>query len=166
MEYKDAKEKFIQSWGVLGKNWGINRTMAQVHALLLISPEALSAEEIMAELNISRGNANMNVRTLIDWGIVTKVVKSGERKEFFFSDKDIWDLAKQIMVERRKREIDPLLKALESIKEIEGDSEEAKTLTAVTQDFEVFANKLTKMADMAIKSDEHWFTGTLMKLFK
>jgi len=166
MEYKEAKEKFIQSWGVLGKNWGINRTMAQVHALLLISPEALSAEEIMAELNISRGNANMNVRTLIDWGIVTKVVKSGERKEFFFSDKDIWDLAKQIMVERRKREIDPLLKALESIKEIEGDSEEAKTLTAVTQDFEVFANKLTKMADMAIKSDEHWFTGTLMKLFK
>jgi DNA-binding transcriptional regulator GbsR (MarR family) len=94
------------------------------------------------------------------------VVKSGERKEFFFSDKDIWDLAKQIMVERRKREIDPLLKALESIKEIEGDSEEVKTLTAVTQDFEVFANKLTKMADMAIKSDEHWFTGTLMKLFK
>jgi DNA-binding transcriptional regulator GbsR (MarR family) len=166
MEYKEAKEKFIQSWGVLGKNWGINRTMAQVHALLLISPEALSAEEIMAELNISRGNANMNVRTLIDWGIVTKVVKSGERKEFFFSDKDIWDLAKQIMVERRKREIDPLLKALESIKEIEGDSEEVKTLTAVTQDFEVFANKLTKMADMAIKSDEHWFTGTLMKLFK
>ena len=105
MEYKEAKEKFILSWGVLGKNWGINRTMAQVHALLLISPEALSAEEIMAELNISRGNANMNVRTLIDWGIVTKVVKSGERKEFFFSDKDIWDLAKQIMVERRKREI-------------------------------------------------------------
>jgi DNA-binding transcriptional regulator GbsR (MarR family) len=166
MEYKEAKEKFIQSWGVLGKNWGINRTMAQVHALLLISPEALSAEEIMAELNISRGNANMNVRTLMDWGIVTKVVKSGERKEFFFSDKDIWDLAKQIMVERRKREIDPLLKALESIKEVEGTSEEVKTLTAVTKDFEVFANKLTKMADMAIKSDEHWFTGTLMKLFK
>ena len=166
MEYKEAKDKFIQSWGVLGKNWGINRTMAQVHALLLISPEALSAEEIMAELNISRGNANMNVRTLMDWGIVTKVVKSGERKEFFFSDKDIWDLAKQIMVERRKREIDPLLKALESIKEVEGTSEEVKTLTAVTKDFEVFANKLTKMADMAIKSDEHWFTGTLMKLFK
>lgn len=166
MEYKEAKEKFIQSWGVLGKNWGINRTMAQVHALLLISPEALSAEEIMAELNISRGNANMNIRTLMDWGIVTKVVKPGERKEFFFSDKDIWDLAKQIMVERRKREIDPLLKALESIKEVEGDSEEVKTLTAVTQDFEDFANKLTKMADMAIKSDEHWFTGTLMKLFK
>lgn len=166
MEYKEAKEKFIQSWGVLGKNWGINRTMAQVHALLLISPEALSAEEIMAELNISRGNANMNIRTLMDWGLVTKVVKAGERKEFFFSEKDIWHLAKQIMVERRKREIDPLLKALESIKEVKGDSEEAKTLTSVTKDFEVFANKLTKMADMAIKSDEHWFTGTLMKLFK
>ena len=98
MELQEGKDKFIQAWGTLGSHWGINRTMAQVHALLLISPEALSAEEIMAELNISRGNANMNVRTLMDWGIVTKVVKSGERKEFFFSDKDIWDLAKQIMV--------------------------------------------------------------------
>ena len=66
MELDQGKEKFIQSWGTLGSNWGINRTMAQVHALLLICPEALTAEEIMEQLKISRGNANMNIRALID----------------------------------------------------------------------------------------------------
>ena len=83
MEFKESKEKFIQSWGVLGSSWGINRTMAQIHALLLISPEILSTEEIMDELQISRGNANMNIRGLMDWGIVTKHFKTGERKDFF-----------------------------------------------------------------------------------
>ena len=67
MEYDVAKDKLIQAWGTLGASWGLNRTMAQIHALLMISTESLSAEEIMEELNISRGNANMNIRALIDW---------------------------------------------------------------------------------------------------
>ena len=121
MEYHEAKEKFVQSWGALGKNWGINRTMAQIHALLLISPEALSTEEIMEELQVSRGNVNMNVRMLIDWGLATKVVKSGERREYFFSDKDVWELAKQVVKERRKREIEPLLKVLNDIEDVRGE---------------------------------------------
>ena len=70
MTLTEGKDKFIQSWGTLGTNWGINRTMAQIHALLLVSPESLSAEGIMKELQISRGNANMNLRALIDWGLV------------------------------------------------------------------------------------------------
>jgi len=77
MKLTEAKEKFINAWGVHGASWGINRTMAQVHALLLVSPDALSAEEIMEELNISRGNANMNIRTLIEWGLVFKEIKQG-----------------------------------------------------------------------------------------
>ena len=70
MQLQEAKEKFVQAWGAFGTNWGINRTMAQVHALLLVSQQALSADDIMESLNISRGNANMNVRALIDWGLV------------------------------------------------------------------------------------------------
>src|SRR5690349_15247451 len=99
MELKEAKEKFIHAWGTLATNWGINKTMAQVHALLLVSPEPLNAEEIMAELNISRGNANMNLRDLMDWGIVSKIHKSGERREYFWAEKDIWEVAKQIAKE-------------------------------------------------------------------
>jgi len=68
MKLDEAKQQFIQAWGTLGSNWGVSRSMAQVHAILMISPEAMTTEEIMEELNISRGNANMNVRDLIDWG--------------------------------------------------------------------------------------------------
>ena len=89
MKLKEAEEKFISAWGTFGTQWGINRTMAQIHALLLISEKALSAEDIMKELNISRGNVNMNVRELMLWGIVHKVLKFGERKEFFTAEKDI-----------------------------------------------------------------------------
>ena len=70
MTIQEGRDKFIQSWGALGTSWGINRTMAQIHALLLISPEPLCAEEIMEALQISRGNANMNLRALMDWGLV------------------------------------------------------------------------------------------------
>ena len=97
MDLQEGKEKFIQSWGALGSNWGINRTMAQIHALLLISPEALSADEIMKELQISRGNANMNIRALIDWGLVYKELKTGERKEYFVAEKDIWIVFQNII---------------------------------------------------------------------
>ncbi len=90
MQLAEAKAKFIADWGRLGTNWGINRTMAQIHALLLVSPDHLSAEEVMEQLAISRGNANMNLRELIDWGLVQKVIVPGERKEFFTAEKDIW----------------------------------------------------------------------------
>ena len=104
MELEDAKRKFIESWGKLGSEWGINRTMAQVHALLLISPDPLTTEEIMETLSISRGNANMTLRDLIGWGLIEKQHKPGERKEYFFADKDVGNIAKQGAKERRKRE--------------------------------------------------------------
>ncbi|RZJ54238.1 MAG: ArsR family transcriptional regulator, partial [Flavobacterium sp.] len=68
MDFKEAKNKFIQTWGALGSQWGINKTMAQIHALLMVAPEPLSMEDIMEELQISRGNASMNLRALMDWG--------------------------------------------------------------------------------------------------
>ena len=82
MELNEAKNKFIQAWGTLGSNWGINKAMAQIHALLLLATEPLSAEDIMQELQMSRGNVNMNLRALMDWGIVKKDLKVGERKEY------------------------------------------------------------------------------------
>ena len=95
MNYEDAKQKYIQAWGTLGSSWGINKAMAQIHALLLVSTEPLSAEDVMNELQMSRGNVNMNLRALMDWGIVEKEHKVGERKEFFSAGKDIWELARQ-----------------------------------------------------------------------
>src|SRR5262245_37020843 len=96
MKYIEAKEELIQAWGNLGNSWGLNKTMAQIHALLMVSPRPLSTEDIMEELLISRGNANMNVRALLDWGIISRVSVAGERKEYFKSEKDIWAMARQV----------------------------------------------------------------------
>ena len=107
-----AKDDFITQWGVIGNAWGISRTMAQIHALLMVSPEALSTDQIMEELQISRGNAHSNLRELVSWGVVKSVIKKGERKEFFASEKDVWKMFCTITRERKRREIDPALNVL------------------------------------------------------
>lgn len=168
MKLEEAKEKFVNAWGTLGSNWGINRTMAQVHALLLVSSNALSAEDIMAELNISRGNANMTVRELINWGLVFKVNQKGERKEFFEAEKDIYKVAKRILVERKKRELDPIFKVLSEVKTIDENIKdpEVKAFTDRIRDINGLVNKADNFANIIIKSDEHWFMNNLLKLMK
>jgi DNA-binding transcriptional regulator GbsR (MarR family) len=168
MKLEEAKEKFIQTWGTLGSNWGINRTMAQVHALLLVSADPLSAEDIMETLNISRGNTNMNVRALIDWGLVYKEFRAGERKEFFRAEKDIWHVFKQIAKERRKRELEPVFKVLNEVSQVEGDkdSKEMKAFTEAIEGIHDFASKADSTLDRMIKADESWFVSTIIKLMK
>jgi DNA-binding transcriptional regulator GbsR (MarR family) len=165
MEYNEAKQKFIQAWGTLGSNWGINKAMAQIHALLLLSTEPLSTEEIMDELQMSRGNVNMNLRALMDWGIVRKEHKVGERKEFFSTGKDVWDLAKQVSRERRRREIEPILNVLEEVQKVTGDNKkEVAEFKKVTKDLFDFSLKVDGMIDKFTKSDQTWFYKLLMKL--
>lgn len=168
MNYEEAKEKFIQTWGTLGSSWGISRTMAQVHALLLISPESLCTEDIMQELQISRGNANMNVRDLMDWGLVFKELKAGERREFFRAEKDIWKVAKQIIKERRKREIEPVLQILEDLKtmEAETNNKKHKALLETINNLEGVVEKADFALEKAVKLDENALVGALFKLFK
>lgn len=166
MTLKEGKDKFIQSWGALGSSWGINRTMAQIHALLLISPEALSAEEIMDELQISRGNANMNIRALIDWGLVYKELKPGERKEFFVAEKDMWEVVKNIIIQRKKRELEPMLRVLDEISSVDPESDEAREFIEVIREIKLFSNKADSTLDTLVKSDSNWFVGTFMKMIK
>ena len=164
MEYREGKEKFIQAWGALGSSWGINKAMAQIHALLLISKNPLSTEEIMEELKISRGNANMNIRALIDWGIVQKENKLGERKEYFTAGKDIWELARQVSRERRRREIEPIIKILEQVQDVKGNDMNVEEFKEVTKDLRDFSLKVDGVLDKFIKSDQNWFYKLLMKL--
>ncbi len=168
MKLDEAKQQFIQNWGVLGTQWGINRTMAQIHALLLLSIEPMSADDIMKSLKISRGNTNMNVRELMDWGIVEKILKPGERKEFFLAEKDIWSVAMRIIKERKRREVEPIINALGQLKdvEVEKGDKDAKHFVEMISDIQKFANQASKGVDGLVKMDEHWFTGTLLKLFK
>ncbi|MEM8566986.1 MAG: transcriptional regulator, partial [Bacteroidota bacterium] len=139
MNYKEGRHKFIQAWGTLGSSWGINKVMAQIHALLLISPKSLTTDDIMEELKISRGNANMNIRALMDWGIVEKELIVGERKDHYRAGKDIWELARQVSRERRKREIEPILKVLGEVQAVKGKSDEVKEFKTVTSDLKDFS---------------------------
>lgn len=167
MKLSEAKEKYIQTWGTFATNWGINRTMAQVHALLLASDKPLSTDEVMGQLEISRGNANMNLRGLMDWGIVKKELIKGDRKEYFVAEKDVWFLFKQITKERRKREIEPVISFLEELKEIdEKDTPEAKEFIKLMEDFSSVTGKINNIMDLAIKSDDHWLVGKITNLLK
>jgi len=168
MELAAAKLKFIEAWGKLGSEWGINRTMAQVHALLLISPDALTTEEIMETLSISRGNANMTLRDLIGWGLIEKQHKAGERKEYFFADKDVWNIARQVAKERKKRELEPVLKVLNELSSVEGDEKdpEYKTFKKSITDINKLAGNVDKTLETMLKAEENWFWGSVLKVFK
>jgi DNA-binding transcriptional regulator GbsR (MarR family) len=168
MKLIEARQQFISSWGAFGTHWGINRTMAQIHALLLISPDTLTQDDIMEQLNISRGNTNMNIRELINWGLVERVILPGERKEYFTAEKDIWKVVKQIVKERKKRELEPMLQLLDKLEEVEGDKKDkhVKLFVDTVSSIKKLGRQADKTLDMMIKAEESWFVGSMMKLFK
>ncbi len=167
MTLAEAKQQFISSWGAFGTQWGINRTMAQIHALLLLSVAPVTQDDIMGELCISRGNVNMNIRDLIGWGLVERVIVSGERKEYFTADKNIWKVATQIIKERKKRELDPMLKLLSQLENIDDKKEkDAKEFLTVVGDIKKLGNHADSLLDIMIKAEENKFISGVFKIFK
>ncbi len=168
MKLTEAKQQFISSWGEFGTQWGINRTMAQIHALLLVSTDPLTQDEMMEQLSISRGNVNMNIRDLVSWNLVERVIVPGERKEYFTAEKDIWKVATQIIRERKKRELDPMLKLLSQLEQVEGDKKdkETKQFVEMIGDLKKLGNQADKLLDVLVKAEQNWFTGSLLKIFK
>lgn len=168
MKLTEARQQFISSWGAFGTHWGINRTMAQIHALLLVSPDPLTQDDIMEELNVSRGNVNMNIRELINWGLVDRVLLPGERKEYFSAEKDIWKVVKQIVKERKKRELEPMLGLLDKLEEVEGDRRDknVKAFIETVGSIKKLGRHADKTLDALIKAEENWFVSNLVKMFK
>ncbi|GAC1455295.1 MAG: hypothetical protein NVSMB7_17150 [Chitinophagaceae bacterium] len=168
MKLPDAKLQFIASWGAFGTHWGINRTMARVHALLLVSAGPLCQDDIMEQLDISRGNANMNIRELIDWALAERVILPGKRKEYYTAEKDIWKVSRLIIKERKKRELDPMLKLMDQLKNVEGDQKDknVKQFVATVTGIKRFGERADRMLDTMIRADESWFVDSLMKFFK
>lgn len=110
---EQAQELFVLEWGRMSSSWGINRTTAQIHATLFITGESLTVDELMERLHISRGNASMNLRNLMDWGIVRRFRRPGERKDTYASDTDPWQMFVRVARERKRREIDPTVGAIQ-----------------------------------------------------
>ncbi len=167
MQLIDAKKQFVQAWGALGSQWGINKTMAQIHALMMLSNEPLSTEDIMEQLSISRGNANMNIRELTDWGLVSKVFKAGERRDYFVGEKDVWKIAKQVAKIRKTRELDPILNLLNSIKNLDDSSksEEVKHFQKMVDDVHKLATNVDRLIEGIFKAEQNWFWDKVLKLF-
>lgn len=139
MELTPVQSKFILHWGEMGTRWGVNRTVAQIHALLFISPIPVNAEEIAGTLSVSRGNVSMSIKELQSWGIIRTIHMLGDRRDHFESLKDPWEMFQIIMDERKKREIDPTLAVLrECVAELKenasggGDSSQAYTRDRLT----------------------------------
>ncbi len=156
-QVKAAQDQFVLEWGRMSSSWGINRTMAQIHALLLVSGQPHSVDDLIERLHISRGNASMNLRGLIDWGIIQRYRKAGDRKDIYVSDEDIWHVFSRVVRERKRREIDPTIGAIRECLAMipdEDRSEEAEVLRVRLKTLlDVFA-LIDLIFDQVFSSDE------------
>ena len=117
-QLRQVQDEFIRRWGEMGQTWGINRTMAEIHALLYITARPCCTDDVMERLNISRGNASMSLRALCDWGIIKRLHKRGERREYFESLSDVWEMFSIIAAERKRREMDPVLETIKQCQQM------------------------------------------------
>jgi DNA-binding transcriptional regulator GbsR (MarR family) len=141
--------------------------MAQIQALLFISTKPLSMEDVMEELKISRGNTSMNMRQLIDWGIVTKVLITGERKAYFTTEKEVQELARIIAKERSRREIKSVIKVLGEVSSIQDDgTEKTKELIKQTKALKELTDDLDTLMTKLVNQKQNWFTKSVFKLIK
>src|SRR4051812_27017538 len=142
-----ARREFVDLWGQMANHWGINRTMAQIHALLMISHDPLTADQIMDELQISRGNVSMNLRDLINWGIVRRTSLAGDRRDFFTTEADVWTMFQVILRERKKRELDPLLSRLDECLTLAGKKPDKTLSTDDKAAHETYVKRVTELRD-------------------
>lgn len=162
------RDEFVAQWGAMGNAWGINRTMAQIHALLLISPEPQSTDQIMTELRISRGNAHSNLRELVGWGLIKSVIRKGERKEFFEAEKDVWRMFCIIARERKRREVEPALKVLQACRDNSKNwkSAEAKEFHQQIVALSDFVATADSVMDRISRSEESQVLPVALKFIK
>jgi HTH-type transcriptional regulator, glycine betaine synthesis regulator len=154
---REAQDQFVLEWGRMSSSWGINRTMAQIHALLLVTGRAHSMDDIIDRLGISRGNASMSLRDLMDWGVVQRFRKQGDRKDLYRCDPDPWHMVAWVVRERKRRELDPTAAAIRECvarvpEDDEGDEAQAfrKRLGGLLEIFQM----IDKVYEQVFRTDE------------
>ena len=155
MKLTPVMKDFIVHWGEMGTKWGINRTVAQIHALLHISPDPLSAEEITDFLMIARSNVSNSLRELENWGLIKVTHVLGNRKEHYECIKDVWQMFRVILDERKKRECDPTLEVLRNcVEEIDKTKSEdpytRKQIKELLDFFELMTGWYERLKDLPV----------------
>ena len=164
MKLTPTTEKFILHWGEMGSRWGVNRTVAQIHALLFLAEETLNAETISETLGVARSNVSTSLKELQSWGLVKIVHLMGDRRDHFESHKDVWDIFFVIIEERKRRELDPTLSVLrDCVLEAEGDKKTSPAVKQRINDTLLFLEQLTGWYEQVRKLDPKTLTR-LMKL--
>jgi DNA-binding transcriptional regulator GbsR (MarR family) len=162
-ELSPVQQKFILHWGEMGTRWGINRTVAQIHALLYMSPKPLNAEEIADTLDVARSNVSNSLKELQGWGIVKLIHVLGDKRDHFESMHDVWEMFRVVLDERKKREIDPTMRMLrECIVEAENDSETDEYTEQKLRDLHDFFGTTTAWYVQV----RQWPTAAIVKFVK
>ena len=152
MDFVEAKGQFISTWGNYGQQWGINKMMGQIHALMLVSQKELCRAEVMELLKISSGNANTHLRALADMGLLIKVHVPADRNVYYKAEKEIAHIARILTNERKRRGIDPVIKSLVQIKDPKGKASHIKEFRKVIKDISTFAYKSDKYMEKLLES--------------
>ncbi len=145
--------QFIESWGSMGVLWGINRSMARIHAFIILSDRPVDLDTVASELSISRGNASMSLKELRNWGVIQRVHISGDRRDFYIAEPDMWNMLFNIAIQRKKREFDPALHALRHLIS-EADIEKSKDLRKRLTDLEETLAILDRIMDKFLGNEK------------
>ncbi len=148
MTITPVMQKYILHWGEMGTRWGVNRTVSQIHALLYLSPTALTAEDISEMLSVARSNVSTSIKELQAWGLISLTPVMGDRRDFFTAKGDTWEMLMTIMEERKKRELEPTLTLLrQCVLEMEDDTETPKEVKVKISSMLTFVTTLTDWFD-------------------
>jgi len=168
--YEKAMEQFVLSWGEMATAWGINRTMAQIHALLYAESNPLDTDAIMKRLDVSRGSASMNLRNLMQWGLIHKVHFKGRRKDYYTAEKDVWSIVSTIIRERQQREIAPILdnldQSLKFLEEKETLSPDEIAFKERIENFRSFIEMFQRFTDAFLPFIDQNHLGVIKKMVK
>ncbi len=156
-----ARSLFVRRWGEMAASWGVSRTMAEIHALLFLAPHPLCTDDVMEQLEVSRGSASTNLRQLVNWGLVSRNHRRNDRKEYFEADRDVWQMFETILRERRRREVQPMVETIERCLEmveparkngVAEANEEAEVLRKRLTDLQEFCEIMNNLFNLVTRS--------------
>jgi len=164
MKLEEAQERFVTEWGKLSSNWGVNKAMGQIHGFLLISPCCATSDQIMESLEMSRGNVNINIKSLSHWGLVQKENRRGCRKDYYKAEKDLWKVFQLIIEHRKRKELDPLLSLIKEMSHLKPKCEESDEFCKVLKEMEYFSVKVDNALNLLLNSKTNWLTKPLSRM--
>lgn len=165
-EYQIARERFLTSWGEICTNWGISKTMGQIHGLLLVSSDAMSMDDIMETLKISRGNVHSNIKQLLDINLIYKTAADGLRKDLYTAEKDIWKVLIRIVQHRKQKELLPLMSIVDEYKEKNFSCDKGKEFNRVLSEISMFSHRTDQVLQHITANESSWLINSFMKLVR